>query len=98
MRRHSTRSGASIAVRWAASRVTASSWTRPGVRAAASPRGGRRSACFSTATVATDGTPIAALLAAGADGFVVAATGAGNTAPELLVAAEAAIADGLPVA
>jgi L-asparaginase len=51
-----------------------------------------------TATVATDGTPIAALHAAGADGFVVAATGAGNTAPELLAAAEAAIADGLPVA
>ncbi|HET9614972.1 MAG TPA: asparaginase [Candidatus Limnocylindrales bacterium] len=50
-----------------------------------------------TATVATDGTPITALHAAGADGFVVAATGAGNTDPSLLRAAEAAIADGLPV-
>jgi L-asparaginase len=50
-----------------------------------------------TATVATDGTPIAALHAAGADGFVVAATGAGNTAPALLEAAKSAIADGLPV-
>ncbi len=50
-----------------------------------------------TATVATDGTPIAALHAAGADGFVVAATGSGNTAPALLAAAEAVIADGLPV-
>jgi L-asparaginase len=50
-----------------------------------------------TATVATDGTPIAALHAAGADGFVVAATGAGNTEPSLLRAAEAAIADGIPV-
>ena len=50
-----------------------------------------------TATVATDGTPIAALHAAGADGFVVAATGAGNTAPALLEAAEAALADGLAV-
>ena len=49
------------------------------------------------ATVATDGAPIAALHAHGADGFVVAATGAGNTDPRLLVAAEAAIADGLPV-
>jgi L-asparaginase len=49
------------------------------------------------ATVATDGTPISALHAAGADGFVVAATGAGNTDPSLLRAAEAAIADGLPV-
>jgi len=51
-----------------------------------------------TATVATDGTPIAALHVAGADGFVVAATGAGNTDPSLLVAAEAAMADGIPVA
>ncbi|MEO5940210.1 MAG: asparaginase [Candidatus Limnocylindrales bacterium] len=50
-----------------------------------------------TATVATDGTPIAALHAAGADGLVVAATGAGNTGPGLLSAAEAAMADGLPV-
>ena len=50
-----------------------------------------------TATVATDGTPIAALHAAGADGFVVAATGAGNTAAALLEAAESAIAAGLPV-
>jgi L-asparaginase len=50
-----------------------------------------------TATVASDGTPIAALHAAGADGFVVAATGAGNTSLALLEAAEAALADGLPV-
>jgi L-asparaginase len=50
-----------------------------------------------TATVATDGTPITALHAAGADGFVVAATGAGNTAASLLAAAEAVLADGLPV-
>ncbi|HEX5824361.1 MAG TPA: asparaginase [Candidatus Limnocylindrales bacterium] len=50
-----------------------------------------------TATVATDGTPIDALLAAGADGFVVAATGAGNTSATLLSAAERAIAAGLPV-
>ena len=50
-----------------------------------------------TATVATDGTPIAALHAAGADGLVVAATGAGNTSSSLLAAAEAALADGVPV-
>jgi len=50
-----------------------------------------------TATVASDGTPIDALRSAGADGFVVAATGAGNTDPSLLAAAEAALADGLPV-
>jgi L-asparaginase len=51
-----------------------------------------------TATVAMDGTPIDALCAAGADGFVVAATGAGNTSGSLLAAAERAIAAGLPVA
>ena len=50
-----------------------------------------------TATVATDGTPISALHAARADGFVVAATGAGNTSATLLTAAEAAMADGLPI-
>jgi L-asparaginase len=51
-----------------------------------------------TATVAMDGTLIDALLAAGADGFVVEATGAGNTSAGLLAAAERAIATGLPVA
>jgi L-asparaginase len=50
------------------------------------------------ATVATDGTPIDALRVAGADGFVVEATGAGNTSAGLLAAAERAIEDGLPVA
>ncbi len=50
-----------------------------------------------TATVATDGTPIEALHGAGADGIVVAATGAGNTDPSLLAAAESAMADGIPV-
>jgi L-asparaginase len=49
------------------------------------------------ATVAIDGAPLAALRAHGADGFVVAATGAGNTDARLLAAAEEAIADGLPV-
>jgi L-asparaginase len=72
----------------------------------AAPRGPRRHVAthraaervfLVTATVATDGTPIAALHAAGAAGFVVAATGAGNTDPSLLAAAEAAIEDGLPV-
>jgi L-asparaginase len=48
--------------------------------------------------VAMDGTPIDALRSAGADGFVVEATGAGNTSAGLLAAAERAIADGLPVA
>jgi L-asparaginase len=48
--------------------------------------------------VAMDGTAIDALRAAGADGFVVEATGAGNTSAGLLAAAERAIADGLPVA
>jgi L-asparaginase len=69
-------------------------------------RGGRRQVTASraaarvflvTATVATDETPIDALRVAGADGFVVAATGAGNTSATLLAAAERAIADGTPV-
>jgi L-asparaginase len=51
-----------------------------------------------TATVAMDGTPVDALRHAGADGFVVAATGAGNTSASLLAAAERAMSDGLPVA
>jgi L-asparaginase len=51
-----------------------------------------------TATVATSGAPIAALHADGADGFVVAATGAGNTDARLLAAAVQAMADGIPVA
>ncbi len=51
-----------------------------------------------TAVVAMDGTPIDALRAAGADGFVVEATGAGNTSAGLLDAAKRAIAGGLPVA
>jgi L-asparaginase len=50
------------------------------------------------ATTGMDGTAIDALLASGADGFVVAATGAGNTTPELLAAAERAMAAGRPVA
>jgi L-asparaginase len=49
------------------------------------------------ATVAADGFEIDALRAAGADGFVVAATGGGNTSPLLLAAGERAMADGLPV-
>lgn len=49
------------------------------------------------ATVAMDGTPIDALRAAGANGFIVEATGAGNTSAGLLAAAERAIAEGLPV-
>jgi L-asparaginase len=71
------------------------------------PRGPRRHVAASraaervhlvTATVAMDGTPIDALFAAGADGFVVEATGAGNTSAALLAAAERAMAAGLPVA
>lgn len=71
------------------------------------PRGPRRHVAAShaaervylvTATVATTGAPIAALRADGADGFVVAASGAGNTDARLLAAAEEAMADGIPVA
>ena len=76
---------------------------RDGAIALGQPRGLRRHVVTEraaervflvVATVATDGTPISALHAAGADGFVVAATGAGNTDPSLLRAAESAIAAG----
>jgi L-asparaginase len=51
-----------------------------------------------TATVAMDGTLLDAAISAGADGVVVAATGAGNTDPRLLAAAVRAIGAGIPVA
>ena len=51
-----------------------------------------------TATVAMDGALLDAAVAAGADGIVVAATGAGNTDPRLLAAAVRAMVAGLPVA
>ncbi len=51
-----------------------------------------------TAVVAMDGSLLDAAHAAGADGFVVAATGSGNTSPSLLEAAGRAMADGVPVA
>lgn len=50
-----------------------------------------------TATVAMADTIIDTLREGGADGFVVEATGGGNTAPGLLAGAERAIAAGLPV-
>lgn len=50
-----------------------------------------------TAGLDTDGALLDAAMAAGADGFVVAATGSGNTHPGLLAAAEAAMAAGIPV-
>jgi L-asparaginase len=50
-----------------------------------------------TAHVAMDGALLDAAMAAGADGIVVAATGAGNTSRPLLDAAERAIGRGVPV-
>ena len=51
-----------------------------------------------TATVAMDGSLLDAAVAAGADGIVVAATGAGNTDPTLLAAAVRAMDAGVPIA
>jgi L-asparaginase len=71
-----------------------------------SPRGPRRHVTATAAaervrlvvaTIGADGVELDALRGAGADGFVVAATGSGNTSPLLLAAAERAIGDGLPV-
>jgi len=50
-----------------------------------------------TATVGMDGALLDAAVAAGADAIVVAGTGSGNTTPELLAAAERAMAAGIPV-
>jgi L-asparaginase len=50
-----------------------------------------------TAVVGIDGSLIDGAVAAGAEGIVVAATGAGNTSPGLLAAAERAMAAGIPV-
>ena len=50
-----------------------------------------------TATVASDGAPLRWAIAGGARGVVVAATGAGNTHPDLLAAAQEAMAAGIPV-
>ncbi len=51
-----------------------------------------------TAGIGSDGALLDAAVAAGADGIVVAATGAGNTAPGWLAAAERAMASGVVVA
>ncbi len=50
-----------------------------------------------TAAIGTDGAAVRLLHAAGTRGFVIAATGAGNTHPDLLDACRAAMAEGLPV-
>jgi L-asparaginase len=50
-----------------------------------------------TAGIGTDGALLEAAVSAGAEGIVVAATGAGNTAPGLLAAARRAMAAGIPV-
>ena len=51
-----------------------------------------------TAGIGSDGSLLDAAVAAGADGIVVAATGAGNTSPGWLAAAERSIAAGVVVA
>jgi L-asparaginase len=50
-----------------------------------------------TAGIDTDGTLLAAAVASEAAGIVVAATGSGNTAPDLLAAASGAMGAGIPV-
>lgn len=50
-----------------------------------------------TAVVSMDGSPLRQAVAGGARGIVVAATGAGNTDPDLLAAAVEAMAAGIPV-
>ena len=70
------------------------------------PRGPRRAVTTEragrvhlvTAGIGSDGELLDAAVAAGADGIVVAATGAGNTSPGWLAAAERAMASGVVVA
>ncbi len=50
-----------------------------------------------TAGIDTDGALLAAAVASGADGIVVAATGSGNTAPGMLAAAQVAMQAEVPV-
>lgn len=69
----------------------------PRRRLARAPAGGARVHLL-TAGIGSDGSMLDAAVAAGADGVVVAATGAGNTAPEWLAAAERAMAAGVVVA
>jgi L-asparaginase len=61
------------------------------------PAGGARVHLL-TAGIGSDGSLLDAAVAAGADGIVVAATGAGNTGPDWLAAAERAMAAGVVVA
>jgi L-asparaginase len=58
---------------------------------------GRARVHLVTAGIGSDGSLLDAAVAAGVDGFVVAATGAGNTAPGLLAAAKRAMAGGVTV-
>ena len=63
----------------------------PGASAAAEP------VPLITAVVSMDASILDAVVAAGARGVVVEATGSGNTSPELLAAARRAMAAGVPV-
>jgi L-asparaginase len=69
----------------------------PRRRLAAAGRGAGRVHLL-TAGIGSDGSLLDAAVAAGAEGIVVAATGAGNTSPGWLAAAERAIAGGVVVA
>jgi L-asparaginase len=66
-------------------------------RLAASPSAAADGVALITAVVATDGDLLRAAVARGAPGVVLEATGAGNTDPDLLVAAGEAMAAGIPV-
>ena len=61
------------------------------------PDGAAEPVILVTAVVAMDGSLVRLALGAGARGVVVAATGAGNTAPDLLDACREAMAAGVPV-
>ena len=64
---------------------------------AAIPEAAAEPIALITAVVATDGALLRLAVGAGARGVVVAATGSGNTDPDLLAAATEAMAAGVPV-
>ena len=69
-----------------------------GPRRRLAARGGAGRVHLLTPGIGSDGSLLDAAVAAGADGIVVAATGAGNTSPGWLAAAERAMATGVTVA
>lgn len=77
--------------------VALEGWRRPRRRLASIPEHAAEPVHLVTATIGMDGAVLRALRATEPRGFVVAATGSGNTHPDLLAAAAEAMESGIPV-